>query len=101
MASRNERKIYIKGGIYHIYNRGVNKAEIFHNEQDYRYFEESFPMYLLTKSDLLSYLGNHHYSADKIAHTLARANKLKNYSSQIDLLAYCLMPNHFHILFSD
>jgi putative transposase len=98
MASRNERKIYIKSGIYHVYNRGVNKLDIFSDEGDYRYFTESFPLYLLTKEELLTYLQHENYSARKMVRLLSKVEKLKNYASEIDLLAYCLMPNHFHLL---
>ena len=30
--------------------------------------------------------------------TISPSREPKNYSSQIELLAYCLMPNHFHLL---
>lgn len=57
---------FTQGGIYHIYNRGVNRERIFFSPDNY--------LYLL--------------------------KLLKRYSQkyQITIIAYCLMPNHYHLL---
>lgn len=39
MPSRNVIKIYVNNGIYHIYNRGVEKRDIFLNKQDVTVFK--------------------------------------------------------------
>lgn len=80
MPGRNIYKDYLAESYYHIYNRGVNKGLIFRDKQD-------FVMFL----DLLKrYLG-----------TLTEQNRnqvdLPNYKDQVELLAYCLMGNHFHL----
>ena len=46
MPSRNIIKTYIKGGIYHIYNRGVEKRTIFETDQDYTVFINYLAEYL-------------------------------------------------------
>ena len=38
MASKNSIKPDVKDGYYHIYNRGVEKRDIFLDEQDYKVF---------------------------------------------------------------
>jgi len=80
MPSRNIYKEYVPESFYHIYNRGVNKAPIFLDEQDYTVF-----LGLLKR-----YLG------DETERTLKRT-PYPNYHDQVELLAFCLMENHFHI----
>jgi len=47
MPSKNSIKIYIKDGIYHIYNRGAGKQIIFRDEQDYKVFLYYLKSYLM------------------------------------------------------
>ncbi len=51
--------------VYHVYNRGNNRQNIFFNETNYQYFIRKM------KRELLG---------------------------DCDILCYCLMPNHFHLL---
>src|SRR3989338_2787894 len=83
MPAKNTVKIYIEGGYYHLYNRGVEKRSIFQDDDDYKKFQNLLKVYLSTpkRSDLIT----------------ARYNR-KNLNGQVILLAYCLMPNHFHLL---
>ena len=53
------------GGFYHLYNRGVNRGEIFFEEKNYLYFLSRVKKYLFPV---------------------------------MDLIAYCLMPTHYHLL---
>lgn len=80
MPSRNIYKEYVGETYYHIYNRGVNKNAIFLDEQDYTVF-----LGLLKR-----YLGS------KIEKTSMRTAS-RNYHDQLELLAFCLMENHFHL----
>lgn len=88
MPSRNVIKTYVKDGIYHIYNRGVEKRDIFLDDQDYKIF-----LYYL-KSYLLPFKQQ---EKSKLPYSV-RFLKSLDLSEQIHLLAYCLMPNHFHFL---
>jgi REP element-mobilizing transposase RayT len=54
-----------EGNLYHIYNQGNNKREVFFDEKEY------FLFLWLIRKNLLPYS---------------------------ELLAYCLMPNHFHLM---
>ena len=87
MPSKNAIKIYIEDGIYHIYNRGVEKRDIFCDEQDYKIFLYYLKSYLtdIDKQDKPPY-GISRYSSDFTLH------------KEIRLLCYCLMPNHFHLM---
>lgn len=90
MPSKNALKEYEAGGYYHLYNRGVNKRLIFKNQQDYSTFISYLQFYLsppnrrgLSSTDRLPVRPSH---------------QLKNYADEIELLAYCLMPNHYHLM---
>ena len=100
MPSRHERKEFVAGGLYHIYNRGIDKMEIYHSTDDYAYFERSLTMYLCPASELFTSLKQSTLpvSSKHLFHLLHRASRQKNYSKEIKLLAFCLMPNHFHLL---
>ncbi len=97
MAARNTVKQYLENGYYHLYNRGVEKRIIFLDAQDYSVFLSYLKEYLLPKDEekLRERLSNPETSykeKDKILKLL----RMNNFSDEITLLAYCLMPNHFH-----
>lgn len=99
MPAKNVLKSYIEGGYYHIYNRGVNKRTIFMDEQDYAVFLSYLKLYLLPKDvetlKKISANPNATYREKKEAEAKLHLN---NFNSRIELVAYCLMPNHFHFL---
>ena len=87
MPSRHVVKTYIENGYYHIYNRGVEKRLIFQDREDYTKFLYLLKIYL-TNPEIL-----------RNEYPLLRINIVdKNLFEEIDLLAFCLMPNHFHLL---
>ncbi len=88
MPSKNIIKEYLKGGVYHVYNRGVGKQDIFLNDHDYSTFLFYLKLYLDNPKNTKE-LDLYH----KRKHTLR-----KNFYKTIDLLCYCLMPNHLHLL---
>lgn len=87
------RKIKLIGGeYYHIYNRGNSKQKIFQNEKDYQRFIS------------LLYVSNMDENFD--LSNLSRNSQFDVYQVKrkinlVDMGAYCLMPNHFHILLTE
>jgi REP element-mobilizing transposase RayT len=81
MPTRNKVKQYGEDEYYHVYNRGVNKDLIFREDKDYWYF--------------LSLLKRH---LSPISDTDYYGRIVKKYHEDIELVAFCLMPNHFHLL---
>jgi putative transposase len=78
-------KNFAVDGIYHVYNRGVNKEKVFYNSDDFSLF-----LYRL-KENLFPESGKHKKSwLEKRRKTLP--------PNSFDLISYCLMPNHFHLL---
>jgi putative transposase len=93
MPAKNVLKTYVDEGYYHIYNRGVEKRKIFLDDQDYKVFLKYLKLYLDPPMEIpfrTVTIGNYTFKAP--------AKPLKNYNNQLELLAYCLMPNHFHLL---
>lgn len=77
-------KIFFPGGVYHIFNRGVNRQDICRTDSDYSLF-----LWRL-KEQILS-----------IPLPLAKHNSYRRKVFQpglFQMLAYCIMPNHFHLL---
>ncbi|PIZ96350.1 MAG: hypothetical protein COX79_05335 [Candidatus Levybacteria bacterium CG_4_10_14_0_2_um_filter_36_16] len=97
MPARNSIKIYADNSYYHIYNRGVEKRLIFLDSQDYGVFLSYLKEYLTLKNEKelnerLSNPNTSYKEKDKILKLL----RMNNFYGEITLLAYCLMPNHFH-----
>ncbi|OGI73703.1 hypothetical protein A3D42_00500 [Candidatus Nomurabacteria bacterium RIFCSPHIGHO2_02_FULL_41_18] len=90
MNNRDYKK-FNKESIAHIYNRGNNKAKIFFDEQDYKAFLFRIALALgfdqkeLQNESLL----NMPYSRIRIE---------SRGKDKFKIHAFCLMPNHFHLL---
>ena len=89
MPSRNIIKTYIEGGYYHIYNRGVEKRDIFLDENDCKIFLHYIKLYLSPIEEILKAY------PDNVR--IRRFTRL-NLAKEVDLLCFSLMPNHFHFL---
>ncbi|MFM2357528.1 MAG: hypothetical protein RJA61_265 [Candidatus Parcubacteria bacterium] len=88
------RNILAVGEFYHLYNRGTDKRIIFGDKQDYDRFV------------VLLYITNSHVSVNVREHlrqgrTLADFFSIQREETLVDIGAYCLMPNHFHILIKE
>ncbi len=93
------RKItFSEGEYYHIYNRGVERREIFLDAQD----QERF-ISLLYLCNMASVVNVQEMRRDEV--TLSNIFLKNNIevipSPLVAIGAYCLMPNHFHILFKE
>ncbi len=98
------RPQYYESGVYHIYNRGVAKLPTFLDSEDYhsftdilRYFVKGFPLQSLQKYANLPVPKAVQrpdlpvtYKADPLSNGL--------FKPLVDVIGYCLMPNHFHLL---
>lgn len=75
---------------YHVFNRGAYKNKIFLNEQDYETFTEILTYYL-------KYPTAKHFSyKNKTENPYVKVPNLG--IDSVRLIAYCLMPNHFHFI---
>jgi putative transposase len=98
MPAKNRIKIYVENGYYHLYNRGVEKRLIFLDEQDFSVFLSYLKEYLMPKDEKELF---HRLNAPTVSlkekQQITHSLQLNNFNQQIILLAYCLMPNHFHL----
>jgi len=93
MPAKNTLKTYASDGFYHIYNRGVEKREIFIDVKDYRVFLNYIRTYLLPIEN------NDEDRTDFNEFKAPRLNTANNnFFGKINLICYCLMPNHFHMI---
>ncbi|MDO8570164.1 MAG: transposase [Candidatus Daviesbacteria bacterium] len=99
MPSKNSLKLYSDDSYYHIYNRGVEKRLIFQDQQDYRVFLSYLKEYLSPKDEeALSNKLLDPLISSKERDKILKSLRLNNFFGEINLIAYCLMPNHFHLL---
>ena len=76
---------------YHIYNRGTEKRDIFLDKADYLRFIVS--LYISNNTDVM-----HISNLINQGETLMKILNMDKKGSLVDIGAYCLMPNHFHLL---
>jgi putative transposase len=81
MPSRNIIRRDAERSYYHVYARGASKQPIFLEPKDFYYFENLFARYLSMEA-----------TKDKMGVVYP------HFSGEIELVAYCLIPNHFHLL---
>lgn len=93
VPAKNTLKTYIENGYYHAYNRGVEKRIIFYDDQDYKVFLSYLKEYLeppIPIEKRIAKIGEISFTAPK--------RPVNNFNREIELLCFCLMPNHFHLL---
>lgn len=81
---------------YHIYNRGAHQQLLYHDKNDYLAFTEILRHYILsplgTPPSIITRIHNAKNSTRKLSKDRIFAEL------PYKLLAYCLMPNHFHLM---
>ena len=107
---RQNRKFEV-GGVYHIFNRGVEKRKIFLKNQDYSRFilaleflnnKQSIDIWhALFRNDNLSTGGG--TVPPPVDSRLLIRERLENFRGKkkkpiVEILAFALMPNHFHLI---
>lgn len=77
---------FVNGQYYHIYNRGIEKRIIFENRADRNRFLDSLV----------------YYQQEGPKPKFSNSGKRKSFKSSgdkiVDIICYCLMPNHVHFL---
>ena len=92
--SSNRNVVLATEEIYHIFNRGVERREIFTDKWEYRRALGTMNYYRFLEPPI-------RYSKYIILEEKRRIqllNALLTSQLQVDILAFCLMPNHFHLL---
>lgn len=95
MPAKNTVKIYAPDAHYHVYNRGVEKRKIFMDEQDYRVFLSYLKEALSPPPDAKTRLIDVTFKGSTFKGV---PKPTKNFYGSVKLIAFVLMPNHFHLL---
>lgn len=77
----------VTGQIYHVFNRGSEKRRIFESKGDYKRFLQAAIYYQIENPK--PKFSN--FSKQNI-------NNLPDNQKIVEIVAYCIMPNHFHFL---
>lgn len=78
---------FVNGEFYHLYNRGLEKSDVFNNKRDYSRFLETLFYYQI--------------ASPKPKFSLYRQSKvfpIDETKKIVNIICFCLMPNHFHLL---
>lgn len=86
---------FINNGIYHVFNKTIDNKKIF-SDQSHCYLFLRLIRYYRSSLPRLSYSAFKNLKSDL---QLAFEKDLDNSDfHQVEIYAYCLMPNHFHLL---
>lgn len=85
------KTVFATDEYYHVFNRGVEKRIIFENQRDCKRFILTLDYYRSAEPATRFSFKNRPLLAPQ------KAQKRKD-STLVEILAYCLMPNHFHLL---
>ncbi|HCP08789.1 MAG TPA: hypothetical protein DIT25_03270 [Candidatus Moranbacteria bacterium] len=89
---------FANGEYYHIFNRGIEKRDVFLDENDYRRFLDG--VYLLNdRQDGLMIEWRDYKKGNlsaKLEDFLKRSFRKKD--PLVEIVAYCLNPNHYHFI---
>lgn len=81
--------------VYHVLNRGVAKQPIFQNKYDYTRITDLINYYRFDKPSLRF---SHFIRLKSFEKELFWENLQKKSKPLVEIIAFCLMPNHFHLL---
>jgi putative transposase len=86
------REQFAEGEWYHCYGRGVDKRRVFETKRDYQRFLET--LYVSNDTEPTNRDNFKHLSHEHIF-------DLPRLETVVDIGAFCLMPNHFHLLLKE
>ncbi len=89
-----ERPQFVNGEVYHVYSRGVEKRRIFMNNKDY--FRAVHDMFEF--NDTAPAQISYHHLHSSIPETRLQKLERKPRKLLVEILCFCLMPNHYHFL---
>lgn len=92
MPAKNRVKTYVAGGNYHVYNKGASGTHIFKDDQDYQVFIAFLRGYLSKSMPV--------HPLELAGTPPTRLRPLKNFFGKISLQVYVLLPDHFHLIFT-
>lgn len=77
---------FVDDEYYHVFNRGINKMVVFESAYNYKHFLKTINYY--------QYEG----PKPRLSIYTPTTSKIPLEKKIVDIISYCLMPNHFHFL---
>lgn len=98
MPAKNIIKLYYPNSFYHVYNRGTDKRLVFLDHQDFLTLLSYFKLYLTSRRKLERQIQQFQLiNKPPCINSLIKALN-NNFANKIEIHAYTLMPNHYHLL---
>ena len=90
----NRKLVFRDGEIYHVFNRGVDRRSVFTNTKEFERAKNlaRFYRHKNTPVRFSQVIQQPQDIRDQILNDLYKSERL------VDILAFCIMPNHFHFL---
>src|SRR3989338_1715779 len=93
------KRAFSANEIYHVLNRGVDKRKIFIDDGDYsRFLHDLFEFNDTEQVNNTAYCFRNRPNFNDIASRYIGVREKKPRKLLVDVLAFCLMPNHYHLL---
>ena len=95
-----KKPVFANNEIYHVYNRGVEKRNIFLDNSDYfRFIHDLYEFNDEEPAENLYYKITALKSYEVEPHKISKSQKeTRKRKLLVEIVAYCLMSNHFHLL---
>lgn len=90
----NRKEKLVAGQFYHVFNRGVEKRTIFTSVKDYQRFKNTLFHYLISDKKFT----DENPSTEALNKLNLDKALAEGFKKLVEVIAYCLMPNHFHLL---
>lgn len=91
------------GEFYHVFNRGVEKRDVFVDDEDHLRFTHD--LYEFNDEDLVVNFGHFidsqvikGFPIDEAIQNFREMVRSKKRKLLVDIICFCLMPNHFHLV---
>ncbi len=92
-----KKPVFVNGQIYHAFNRGVEKRKIFNNDSDrYRFIHDLFEFN--DSAPTFNALYRFNRQSMEVQPQYIEREGMRPRKLLVDVLAFCLMPNHYHLL---
>lgn len=90
----NRMLVFANDQVYHLFNRGVERRSVFTNKREYQRMLDALWFYRYKEPGMR--LSKYYALSEEDKETF-RAS-LEKKGTVVSILAYCLMPNHFHLV---
>jgi REP element-mobilizing transposase RayT len=89
---------FVGNEFYHIYNRGVDKREIFSDEADYTRFWLYLNLLNDRRDGLMDKWKNYKRDAKHPTLIEFQQRELSSRQTLVEIVSYCMNPNHYHFI---